>query len=246
MFWKRKRDDESNSRRPLSATVRTQSTQALGNTPYTAYEASRAEWAERNGDNTVNQSRFFILALIGFGTALMMGGALWALVPLKTVVPYNITFDRDTGETTVSRITSANFVPDQVQKGYFIGRWVRHVMTLDPFTTERDLSEAFGFVRGKAIGEMREFISSTQPVARLQRDKTLTRTVAISTLQFIDANIAQVRIVTQERTAKASAPQKRFVVTIHFVLDPPATEAQMLENPIGLYIVHFSISEELQ
>jgi type IV secretory pathway TrbF-like protein len=219
---------------------------SIGRAPLTAYELNRAEWAERNGDATVNQGRLFILAVCGFVASTAMAVALVGITPLKEVIPYEITFNRDTGETQATRITATKFVPDQVQKGYFIARWVRQMLALDPFTTERDLAEAFGLVRGKAVAEVRDFISSTQPIARIKKDRSLTRTVNISTLQFLDENIAQIRVVTQERTATGSAQQKRFVVTLHFVLEPPKDDRQMLENPIGLYIVHFNISEEMQ
>lgn len=262
MFWRKK--DKSAAAKPSANATKPAAqksgegrrvkhpAKAIGNAPLTAYEYNRREWAERNGDSTVNQARFFILALVGMLAAAGMAFALSGLTPLKTVIPFNITFDRETGETRATRITSAKFVPDQVQKSYFIGRWVRQLLALDPFTTERDLSEAFGFVRGKAVDEMRDYIRATQPVARLNRDSTLTRSVQITTLQYIDENIAQVRVATTERSAKGGAGgggvvlQKRFVITLHFVTEPPATEPEMLANPIGLHIVHFSISEEMQ
>ena len=218
----------------------------IGNVPLTAYDRAKAEWAERNGDATVNQSRYFVLLVLMMLGVVLMAGALFGLAPLKTVIPYEISFDRNTGETNVRPITTERFVPNDTQKRYFIARWVRQLLTIDPFTTERDLTEAFSFVRGKAVGEFQDFIRTTQPIVRVGQDRNLTRAVQVSSLQFIGDNVAQTRVVTQERTTGQESPQKRFILTIHFVIEPPKTEREMYQNPIGLHITHFAISEELQ
>ena len=133
-----------------------------------------------------------------------------------------------------------------MQKRYFIAKWVKQLISLDPFTTERDLSEAYGLVRGKAIQEFTEYIRLTQPITRIKQDTALTRVVDISSIQFLADNLAQVRIVTKERTRSVDAITKRYIVSIHFVTEAPKTEQEMYQNPIGLRITHFAISEELQ
>lgn len=234
-FWKKKTTEGAS---PTLADV--------GNVPDTAYERAKRDWFERNGDATVNQSRFFLLSLLLLICLVLMATAIATMLPLKTVVPYSITVDVDTGRTTATEISASKYIPDQNQKSYFLSRWVRQVLSLDPFTTERDLREAFAMVRGKAIGEFREFLTATKPVGRITEDRTLTRVVDVSSIQFIDENIAQVRVITRERSANTSAVSKRHIVTMHFVLEPPASIDQILANPIGIYVVHFSITEEMR
>lgn len=226
--------------------AKAQSVESIGNVPLTAYDKAKAEWAERNGDATVNQARYFVIAAVSLMVVLAMSLALYGLMPLKEVVPYEITFEQSTGETQARPIKTKIFEPSSLQKRYFIAKWVKQLISLDPFTTERDLSEAYGLVRGKAIQEFTEYVRLTQPITRIKQDTALTRVVDISSIQFLADNLAQVRIVTKERTRSVDAITKRYIVSIHFVTEAPKTEQEMYQNPIGLRITHFAISEELQ
>lgn len=245
-FFKKGKTPEPGSTSKKGKAGKSSSIESIGNVPLTAYDRAKAEWAERNGDATVNQARYFVIACIAMTVVVIMAIALAGLTPLKEVVPYEIVFEQSTGETTARPIKTKTFEPDSIQKRYFIARWVKQVMALDPFTTERDLSEAYSLVRGKAIPEFTEFLKLTQPVTRIKQDQSLTRTVEISSVQFLAENMAQVRVVTQERTASTDPLVKRFILTIHFVIEPPMTEPEMYKNPIGLRVTHFAISEELQ
>lgn len=218
----------------------------LKNSPLTAYDKAKAEWNRLNGDTVVNQGRFFVLAALMALAVIGMAGAIFALTPLKTVIPYTVQVDKITGETRALGITAERYTPNQQQMGYFIARFTQQLISLDPFLTENNLIESFRFVRGKAIEEFREYMQKNQPIVRIKQDPSLTRTVTINSLQFLDQNIAQVRITTQERSSERSttAPARRYVVVLHFVIDPPTDERVILQNPIGIYITHFSISEE--
>lgn len=233
-------------RKKQTAQRNQQTVESIGNVPPTAYERARAEWAERNGDATVNQGRLFVIAAVSLLITLAMAFAIASLLPLKEAIPYEINFDRSTGETSVVAIKTRAFEPDEIQKRYFIARWVQTLMRIDPLTIERDLTEGFKLVRGKGIDEFKEFISKTQPIKRVRENSTLTRSVEISNIQFLGENIAQVRVVTAERTAQEKYEPRRYNAIVHFVIDPPKTEAEMYANPIGLRITHFDISEDLQ
>jgi type IV secretory pathway component VirB8 len=233
-------------RKKQTAQRNQQTVESIGNVPPTAYERARAEWAERNGDSTVNQGRLFVIATVSLLITLAMAVAIASLLPLKEAIPYEINFDRDTGETSVVAIKTRPFEPDEIQKRYFIAKWVQTLMRIDPLTIERDLTEGFKLVRGKGINEFKEYISKTQPIKRVRENSTLTRSVEISNIQFLGENIAQVRVVATERTAQEKFDPRRYNAIVHFVIDPPKTEAEMYANPIGLRITHFDISEDLQ
>jgi len=150
-----------------------------------------------------------------------MAVAIASLLPLKEAIPYEINFDRDTGETSVVAIKTRPFEPDEIQKRYFIAKWVQTLMRIDPLTIERDLTEGFKLVRGKGINEFKEYISKTQPIKRVRENSTLTRSVEISNIQFLGENIAQVRVVATERTAQEKFDPRRYNAIVHFVIDPP-------------------------
>lgn len=218
----------------------------IGNVPPTAYDRAKAEWAERNGNATVNQARLFVIAVGLLLGLIILGFALTQMLPLKTAVPYQITFDQGSGKTEARPIKVENFSPTEVQRRYFLAKWVRDLLTIDPYTIERSLADAFRISRGKAIDEFRTYVKDTQVITRVQQDRSLIRTVDLSSLQFIGEGVAQARIVMRERTQASVGDPKRYILTLHYGIEPPTTESEMLSNPVGLFITHFAIAEELQ
>lgn len=223
-----------------------QSAKQVGNAPHVSYEQAKAEWAERMGDAVVDQSRLFVIAVI-FGLCLLgMIVAFNVLLPLKRTVPVQIETDRLTGEVSSRVIEAQEFKPTDQSKKYFIGRWIRNVINLDPAITEQSLREAFQFVRGKAIDEYKDFIEKTKPLVRTAEDKTLTRKTDILTFNFMNETVANVRFQTEERRAGAAPVVKRYAALIHFEIVPPTTEKETMENPLGIFVTDFSFSEETQ
>lgn len=229
-----------------NASTAPQSAKQIGNAPHVAYEQAKAEWAERMGDSVVDKSRLFIIAALLACCLLGMIIAFNVLLPLKSTVPVQIETDKLTGEVSPRIIQAQDFKPTDISKKYFIGRWIRNVINLDPALTESNLRDAFQFVRGKAIDEYKDFIDKTKPLVRLAEDKTLTRKTDILTFNFMTETVANVRFQTEERRAGATPVIKRYAALIHFEVVPPTTEKETMENPLGIFITDFSFSEETQ
>ena len=60
--------------------AKAQSVESIGNVPLTAYDKAKAEWAERNGDATVNQARYFVIAAV----VDVLPWSTWPIVPMFT------------------------------------------------------------------------------------------------------------------------------------------------------------------
>jgi type IV secretion system protein VirB5 len=221
------------------------SVDSLGNAPNVAYEKARQQWAERMGEPIVEKNRWFVVAIL-LGLALIASlAAISNLIPLKTVVPYGIQIDRATGEVTAKPIAATDFKPGQAEKKYFITRWIRDIIDLEPNITERNLREAFGFVRGKAIEEYKDFMNQTKPLLRLREEPTLTRKTDIISFNFMTDNTANIRFQTEERQASVAPVIKRYAAFVTYELLAPTTDRDIVENPLGLFITHFTISEEI-
>lgn len=218
----------------------------VGNVPNVAYEKARQQWAERMGEPIVERNRWFLMALFLAFALLVSLLALKHLTPLKTVVPYAIKIDQDTGEIRGAPVEASKFVLGTAEKKYFISRWVRNIIDLEPRVTEKNLREAFGFVRGKAVDEYKDFMTKTRPLARLQEEKTLSRRADIVSIIIESENTANIRFVTEERQVGSAPVRQRYVAFITYEVVPPTTDLEMLENPLGIFITHFVISEEIK
>ena len=217
----------------------------IGNSPPTAFDKGKQEWFERMGAPVVERARYFLLATL-FGLAFLgVVGTLMYMMPLSRVEPYVVHVDKVTGQTAAVRAASETYKPGVREKQYFITKWVRGLLELDPNTTERTLVEVYESSRGKAIDEFTDFITRTKPVLRVRTEVNLTRTVEIKSYSPLNDQSSLVRVETEERSINKPPLRRSYVVTVHYAIDPPKTEKEIMKNPIGLFVTHFAINEDM-
>lgn len=216
----------------------------IGNSPDVALEKGRREWFERVGSPTVEKSRYFVMFVLVSLLMIALVIALISMMPLNRTVPYMVQVDKNSGIVTSKPIRAEEFKPGQAEQQYFIVQWVRHLLELDPYVTERNLADAYQLTRGKAIEEFTDFINKTQPIKRVKTSTSLTRSVNVRSVSFVDVGSAMVRVSTEERQLGQEVVTKNYVITVHYTMSPPQTESEIIKNPIGIVITHFAINEE--
>lgn len=216
----------------------------LKNAPLTDYEKARIQWFENYGSAVVEKNRYFALTVLLTLVVIALGMALMTMAPLKSVVPYVIRVSND-GHVTADPAGAMPYQPGDKEKKYFLGRWTKNLLTLDPVLTERLLTEAYEVTRGKASDEFTDFLKRTQPIEKVKSDPLLTRTASISSISFVEGNVALIRVETETRRMSTEKIVDKYLVTIHYDIIPAKTDREILNNPIGLFITHFDVSEDL-
>lgn len=217
----------------------------FGNSPLTAYEKGKREWFERMGSPIVERDRYFILAGL-FGLAFVaLVATLAKMMPLSRVEPIVMAVDKLSGEVRPQKSVAQAFKPGENEKQFHLTRWTRALMALDINTTELALTEVYENCRGKAVQEFSDFIGKTKPIVRVRTEAGLVRTVDIKSYSPLNDQSVLIRIQTEERGINKETVRKSYAVTLHYAIDPPQTEAEVMKNPIGLFITHFSINEDL-
>ncbi len=205
---------------------------------------ARAQWFERWGAVQVERNRYFVccvLLCIALGASAM---ALAFLMPLKRVVPYIVRV-ADNGAVALSPASAQEYVPRQPERAYFLARWVSNLLALDAYLTERQLTEAYAQTRGLASPEFIDWLKQNRPLERLRKEPSLVQTVAINTVTPLQDEVVQVRVRCELRSLSLAPEVRRFQVTLRYILVPPVTEAEIIKNPIGLFVTHFTVNEEL-
>ena len=203
-------------------------------------------WFEIQGAAVVERHRYFVLTCFLSILVFLLGCVIWRMVPLKTVVPF-ILEKTPGGAVQVSTLRVRRFEPDEAEKRYFIAHWCQNIMVINASVTEATLLDAYRLTRGKAIVEFADWIKKTTPLKNLKDTPTLTRSVEISGVSLLESNVALVRLVTETRDLNhPSAQHSPYLVTVNFSIVPPITEAEVFENPAGLFITHFQVSEDLE
>ena len=215
------------------------------NSPLTAFEKARLVWFQLYGSAVVGSNRLFIVTLVVCITCIGQGIAIMSMLPLKTVVPYIVKVNND-GMVTSNPVEMSNYTPGDAEKKYFLSDWSVKLLTLDRYLTNKNLLDAYERVRDKATNEFADFVATNKPAEALKLDTQLTRGVKIRSVAFISEGAALVRLVTETRAGQGqSYIRKNMIITVHYTLVPPKTEQEIFSNPIGMYITHFSLSEDL-
>ena len=212
--------------------------------PDAAFDKAMHVWFENYGSSVVEKTRWFVVAMTELGVIFAMGLAIAYMAPLKTVVPYVVNV-ADTGQVTATNAGVSQYQPGEKEIRFFLAQWVTKMYTLDRMMTVRYLKDAYALTRDKAVAEFTDWLESNKPIASLEVDQGITQGVTIKSISFVGEGVALVRFrYTTRAQQKAITTDK--LLTIHYSLIPPTTDQQIYENPLGLYITHFAVSEDIQ
>lgn len=218
------------------------SNQPMKKTPISASVNGKGLF-ERWGGAVVESNRWFIGFLMMVFVCLGQLYAITTMLPLKTVAPWMVTV-KETGKVEGAPLESVKFEPNENAKRYFLKEWVTKAFTLDRYLTEKYLVDAYAVVRGTGTSEFRQFVDDNKPLVALRSDPTLVQNIVVRSISFVQDSAALVRIRVETRTNQGLKTEDKLV-TIHFAVEPPKTEQEIYANPIGLYITHFAVSEDI-
>lgn len=168
------------------------------------------------------------------------------MLPLKERVPYFVEADARSGEVRSSTSVAQIFKPDEKNLRFFLGRWTTNLLTIDTRSKEYLLPESYMYLRGAALAEWSEWVTKRdQPLKKLVENANYRREARVSSISLVADGVALVRVTLVGRTGASAAQEVRKLVTIHYSFVPAESEDDVLKNPLGLYITHFTISDEL-
>lgn len=212
------------------------------------YEAA-GSWA-RDRHDALRASRrvAWIVAGVAVVIALFEATALVVLTPLKTVEPYTLMVDRNTGYVQALKpIDAQKIAPDTALTQSFL---VQYVIARESF----DLDELQANYRKVALWSAdparSDYISSVQfsnpgsPLARYPRGTTIeTRVKSVSPL---GGNAALVRFETQRRDAGGQpAPARSWVAVIRYRFSTePLQQSDRYLNPLGFQVLRYRRDQE--
>jgi type IV secretion system protein VirB8 len=160
----------------------------------------------------------------------------------KSLEPYVIEVEEKTGiATVVDQLTAQNFTGDQMIRKYFINSFVHAASGYDPKTYKQDVDKVRLFSIPGIYADFRNRINAKELGAESHID------VRIKSVQFTDANTAQIRIVRQVAAANSDAKTRDEVITMGFYFSPDMslTMEERLINPLGFQVNKYLIAEEV-
>lgn len=216
---------------------------SLTNTPPAVDENTKRAFSELYGNPQATVAKLALLLGLAVLIIAIQSVSLMSMIPLHKPVPYII--EKNASGVVARVVRAADFRPDKNMIMSSLNQWLEKMLVIDPYKTQESHRLALGMVRGNAVSEHTSWLQKERPYARLAEQPTLTRVVDEERqIDVSKEGIAFAFLTTTERTAKDPVPKKqRWRITIHYGIQPPESDAEILANPVGVQITHFEFLE---
>lgn len=214
-----------------------------------AYFAQGATWAQDRQDALQTSRRVaWIIASVAVVIALCEALALVILMPLKTVVPYTLMVDRQTGFVQALKPLDTQLVSgDKALTQSFLVQYVIAREGYDRDTLQADYRKVGLWSTGQARADYVAAMQASNPDSPLARLPASTLIdVQVKSVTPIGKNVALVRFETRRRDAGGQVqPGRAWVAAIRYGYSgEPLSIADRFVNPLGFQVQRYRRSEE--
>lgn len=203
-----------------------------------------ASWAaDVHGSLRASRRTAWIVAGVALGIAALEALAIAALAPLKTVVPYTLLVDRQTGYVeTVRGLQPGRLTEQSAVTQSFLVQYVIARETFDATDLRENYHKVMLWSAGAARAEYQRDLARTNPGSplNLYPPSTVLATT-IKSVGLLTATTALVRFDTIRRDAGASGGEQRSwtaVVSFHYT-GAPMTMGDRFLNPLGFQVTRY-------
>ena len=214
-----------------------------------AYYAAGGSWAQdRNDALRASRRVAWIVAGASLVVTLCLALTLVLLLPLKTVVPYTLMVDRQTGYVQALKPIDADLVSaDRALTQSFLVQYVIAREEFDLATVQTDYRKVALWSTGRARADylaMMQANNPDSPLARYPRGTIVN--VEVKSVTPLGPRSAMVRYETQRRDAGGTAqPAQSWVAVIRYrYAGTPMSIADRFINPLGFQVESFRRSQE--
>ncbi len=209
-----------------------------------AYYAEAGSWSQDvHGALRASRKVAWIVAGVAASVAALEAIALASLAPLKTVVPYTITVDRQTGYIeTAQALKPGALSQDVAVTQAFLAQYVLARETFDVGDLQANYRKATQWSAGSARDQyIRQMaVANPQSPAKLYPPTTVVQTT-VKSISLLSKTSALVRFETERRDGGASAGERRpyaAVIAFRYTGAPMRMEDRFL-NPLGFQVTAY-------
>ncbi len=208
------------------------------------YYEDAATWAaDIHGALRASRRVAWIIAATAVAVAALEALALASLAPLKTVTPYVITVDRQTGYVeTVRGLQPGALSQNQAVTQSLLAQYVIARETFDATDLRDEYHKVLSWSGGDARDQYDALMRKTTPTSPLNLyGPTTVVSTTIKSVSLLSPTTALVRFDTTRREAGASTgSQQSWAAVLAFrYSDAPATMGERFLNPLGFQVTRY-------
>ena len=211
--------------------------------PTTPYQAAAQAWDERIGSARVQARNWRLMAFGCFGLALFSITVLVWRTGQSLVTPYVIEVDKAGAVRAVGEAATP-YRPTDAQIAYHLAHFITNVrsLALDPVIVRQSWLEAYQYTTDQGAARLNDFARLADPFGRVGQ---VSVAVEVSSVVRASDNSFQVRWIERSYAHGSLSDSERWTAILSIVVQPPRTEEQLRQNPLGIYINGLSWSKEL-
>jgi type IV secretion system protein VirB8 len=208
-----------------------------------AYRQQAASWSEDvHGALRASARRAWWVAGVAAILVVLQTLALVLLLPLKTVVPYTILVDRQTGHAELAR--GVNLGPMSENEALLQSALAQYVIareTLDASDLAANYKKVGLWSKGVALQDYLKGMDRSNPASILNSANVDTQiATTIKSITPLDKGSALVRFATDRREAGGPAARRDWAAVIRYGYSgAPLSAEDRLINPLGFQVTHY-------
>jgi len=213
-------------------------------TPSDTYFPAARSWAEDRRSSAARQTRIaWIVAGVAALVALLLAIALAAMMPLKSVQPYVLTVDRQTGAVQIAQ----GLTPGKLTQNEAViqAQLANYVLARETFDAT-DLAVQYRRVQLLSSPDVaRAYVAamaSTNPVSPLRAlNRGDTLAVAIKSVSVVAPGVALVRYdISRSAPGGGAVARRSYVSALSFGFSgKPLRLEDRFDNPLGFQVTRY-------
>lgn len=209
--------------------------------PLTPYQQAQKEWDDRIGSGVVQAKNWRLMAFLASVIALLLLIILLMVIATKKDRLF-IAEVTKSGQVVNVMPLRVGYNPTIAQQEYFITQFIENIrsLPLDPVVAKQNWLKAYAFLSQRANNQLNELLRQQNPLELLGR-KTIT--IKVSDINPVSNSTFQVDWL--ETTFDSSGQEEKkenYSGVFTIVTKQPSTQQQILQNPLGIFIVDFNVS----
>jgi type IV secretion system protein VirB8 len=213
------------------------------------YEESESWAADRHRNLRRSRKIAWTVAGVAVGVALLEAIALAALAPLKTVVPYTVLVDRQTGNVqALSPLGKQEVTPDDALVRSFLAQYVTTRESFDINSLRADYRKVALWSTGEARDRYLAGMQASNPQSPLATmPRGAVSTTEILSVSSLSPATALVRFTTTRSDPGAQAGSPEYwaaVITSRFSTSAMSADDRLL-NPLGFQVLRYRKNAEM-
>lgn len=209
----------------------------------TPYQKAKQEWDDRIGNARVQAANWRFVAILSLIASLVLLILLIASLSLGKDRIYVAQVTQGGRVVNIAPLTE-RYQPTIAQQEYFLSYLVKLIrgLSLDPIVAKQNWLNAYHFLSSRASIKLNTHFQQEKPTEKLGKQ---TVTVTITEAHPISKHTFQIGWTETTTNIEGNEISKKdydgvFTTTIK----QPKTQKQILQNPLGIYVTDFNVTEK--